>query len=182
MAKGASAETFTDHWHCYQNIGVAVAWNHYRTLRILVNRIVVTELAYATEDVPTSLSSLFPSLQDQVESSRSMIFRLSHEICASVPFFLRHDQHNLGSRWSSAYQPQNAARGRILIRPLFVAGQPDNFSDIMRLWVAARLENIAEVMGLRRAKVLARVFRTQQNPAWLGIKDKRGWQELDAEK
>ena len=47
---------------------------------ILVNRIIVTELAYATEDVLTSLSSLFPSLQDQVESSRSMIVRLSHEI------------------------------------------------------------------------------------------------------
>ena len=49
------------------------------------------------------------------------------------------------------------------------------------MWVAA-MEDIAEVMGLRRAKILPRVLRTQQNPSWLGIKEKRGWQELGAEK
>lgn len=51
----------------------------------------------------------------------------------------------------------------------------------MRLWAVGRLEKVAEVMGIRKAKVLAQVLKTQHEVAWLGVKDKRGWQEFDVQ-
>lgn len=182
MAKEASAEVFTDHWHRYRSVGVAVAWNHYRTLRILVNRIIITQIGYLTENLPAHEFEQYSSPHgDLIENSRSMVVELSHEICASVPFFLKYDVHSDDTKSSSTCQPQNAARGRVLLWPLYVAGQTENLSDIMRLWAVGRLDKLAEVMAIRKAKVLAHVLRTQRETAWLGVKDKRGWQELSGD-
>jgi hypothetical protein len=152
----ASPDIFTDHWHRYRNIHVASIWNHYRSIRILVNQVIVSLLSHNT-------SGLFStSYSNQTEASKRVVVQLSHDICASVQFFLMHAQENNSIDWRSSYQPRSTAVGKLLLWPLYVAGQNDFVSDIMRMWIVGRLEKFAAVIGIQKAGILGRMLKSKQ--------------------
>ena len=62
----------------------------------------------------------------------------------------------------SRYQPRNTSRARLIVWPLYVAGQTDFASDIMRLWAAEQLEGIADGVGIRKVKAFSRILRAKQ--------------------
>ena len=180
ILKEKSAEVFADYWHSYRDIWIAAVWNHYRSIRILVNQIILAQLARLTEHLPFDSSFHFSSLYDhQIEASKTTIVELSHKICASVPFYLGH-HHNDRRDWTPGYQPQNAAHGKLLLWPLHVAGESDLVSAAMRTWVVERLENVAQVMGLEMARVLAQALKTNHQTTEWGTQDTKGWRELTA--
>jgi hypothetical protein len=161
----ASPDIFTDHWHLYRNIHVASIWNHYRSIRILVNQVIVSLLSHNTEDSehPWVTSGLFStSYSNQREASKRVVVQLSHDICSSVQFFLMHAQENSSIDWRSSYQPRSTAVGKLLLWPLHVAGQNDFVSDIMRMWIVGRLEKLAAVIGIRKAAILGRMLKSKQ--------------------
>jgi hypothetical protein len=50
------------------------------------------------------------------------------------------------------------AHGKLLLWPLYVAGQTEYVSDVMRSWVINRMEKLADV-GIGKATVLARMLK-----------------------
>lgn len=92
----SSPDIFGDHWHVYRDIRVAIIWNHYRTLRIRVSQILISQLGHMIEDIspPSSDNDLKTSafLTTQIEASKRNIVEVSHDVCASVPFILGYTQ------------------------------------------------------------------------------------------
>jgi hypothetical protein len=135
----ASADVLNDHWHLYSNLFVTTTWNSYRGIRILVHQIIVMQLAHIIESQSMKSISQNPSIHEfQLNTSRRIVVELSHEICASVPFFM--GRILLEDDIDSRYQPRNASPARLIVWPLYVAGETDFVSDIMQLWVAEQLE------------------------------------------
>ncbi|KAL6715362.1 hypothetical protein ACLMJK_007628 [Lecanora helva] len=170
-------DLLTDSWDTYRDIGVVFAWNHYRTIRILVNEVIVQQLTRIIERLPHLIFK--PILQDQITNSQEIILTLAQEICASVPFYLGRHATSNNSAYDNLFQPQNAVLGRVLLWPLYTAGATTaEVSDPMRVWIAARLDKIADMMGVPKANALAKALRSAQTTRWLGLKDISGWQEI----
>jgi hypothetical protein len=82
----ASTDVLNDHWHLYSNLFVANTWNSYRSIRILVHQIVVTQLASITESPSSPSLKSIPqdtSIHDfQLHTSKRIVVELSQK---SVP-------------------------------------------------------------------------------------------------
>ena len=175
--KGPCEDVLGNHWDLYRDVGVAFAWNNHRTMRILVNEIIIEQLSRLIECLPTPRFQ--PPLEDQISYSRRMIDRLARKICTSVPFYLGRKEAPNDSSYDNFFQPQLAVHGRALIWPLYVAGSTCKASDPMRQWIVARLEHIAEKMAIPKASIAAQALRSNQKTEWLGTKDLIGWRKLD---
>ena len=171
-----SADVLADYWDSYRDIGVAFAWNHYRTIRILVNQVICTQTRSLIDRLPNQLFR--PPLEDQISESRQLITHLARDICASVPFFLGRHRLQNNSEYDMVYQPQNAVLGRILLWALYVAGNAVQQQMSLRRWIIARLERIAEMMEIHKASLLAQALTSESKVNWMGIKDIIGWQDL----
>jgi hypothetical protein len=104
----ASPDVLNDHWHLYSNIFVATTWNTYRSIRILVHQIIVTQLGHIIASLP--IMSIFQDAsvhEFQFHTSKQIVVSLSHEICASIPFFM--GRSLLEDDIDSSYQPRNAS-------------------------------------------------------------------------
>ena len=156
-----STDVLNDQWHLYSNIFVATTWNTYRSIRILIHQIIVNQLAHVTESPPMKSISQDASMHEfQLHASKRIVVGLSHEICASVPFFM--GRSLLEDDIDYRYQPRNASRARLIVWPLYVAGQTEFVSDIMRLYAADQLERIANGVGIRKVKAFSQVLRAKQ--------------------
>ena len=176
----ATPAIFEDYWHLYPNIMIALIWNHYHCIRVLVNQIIITQLGYMTINLDPDLVFKYSTVyNDQMDSSRRNIIELSHQICASVPYYLDKYPGDLAdSRNNSKNAASRNARAKLVLWPLYVAGQTEFVSDIMRMWVVDQLERLAEDMGTHKlkAKGLAELLRKRQRAvgqAWrqLGMHD-----------
>lgn len=74
-----------------------------------------------------------------------------------------------------------AAGGNILLWPLYVAACTHVVSDAMRMWVIGRLEKMAEVMGIRQARVLAHLLSVREDPPELKIIDLDMTEDMDVD-
>ena len=169
-----SESIFSDYYHIYSDIWIATTWNHYRSIRILLHEILLVQLLHLCQSSPSPTPSAFfdgdPSLpyEAQIRFSKAVLVQLTQDICASVPFYL--DDHNPDRQDGAAKatnpqaHPPRAAGGNLLLWPLFVAACTDVVSDVMRTWVVGRLEKIAEVMGIRQAKVLGYLLSIRKDP------------------
>jgi hypothetical protein len=165
IAREMTPEVFEDYWHLYPNIMVALILNHYRCIRTLVNQIIITQLtAMRTGLDPDLILEYSAVYNDQMDSSRRMIIELSHEICASVPYYMGSYPGYQVESWNSSndYASENA-RAKLMLWPLYVAGQAEHISDIMRAWLIEQLETLSKEMGKHKsqAKGLAMLLRTR---------------------
>lgn len=180
IAREMTPEVFDDYWHLYPNIMVALILNHYRCIRTLVNQIIITQLTAMTTNLDPDLVFQYSSIyNDQMDSSRKMIVELSHEICASVPYYLDYYPGYQVESWiSSINSASKNARAKLILWPLYVAGQTEYISEIMRTWLIEQLEVLSKEMGTHKSKAkgLAMLLRTRgraSGQAWrqLGMDD-----------
>jgi len=151
-----SEEIFADHYHLYRNLWLAMIWNNYRCIRILVNELLLVHLLHLSHEqtsFPDHQEFLF-SYDSEVTRVKSVMMTLIHEICASVPFYLGYH----GSEKSPPITPK-VVNGNLLIWPLYIAASIGAASNMMQAWAVTRLEKVGESMGIRQAAVLATVLR-----------------------
>jgi hypothetical protein len=151
-----SEEIFTDHYHVYRNLWIAVVWNNYRCIRVLVNELLLVHLLHLSqeqESFPDQSEFFFP-YESEITRVKSVMVTLIHEICASVPFHLGY--HESGK---SPPPPPKAVYGNMLILPLYIAASMDAVPNMMRAWAVTRLEKVGESMGIRQAAVMASVLK-----------------------
>lgn len=75
IAEGTTPEIFEDYWHLYPDNLVALIWNHFRCIRVLVNRIIMLR-AVATNPDPDLVSKYSLVYKDQIDSPKRMIVEL----------------------------------------------------------------------------------------------------------
>jgi hypothetical protein len=168
--RSKSADFLSDYNHAYRDIWTATLWNHYRSIRILLNEIILDQFSHLKEIFPPGsdpdISSLYAN---QIRASKFTIMKLIYDVCASVPYHLGYHNHREG--WESAQAHPRAVNGRNLLWPLYVAAKTSLCPEAARGWAVGRLEMIAAKMGIRRAAALARVVKTHMVvPLW-EIKD-----------
>lgn len=147
---GEPPDVFSDHWHIYPDTFVGSLWNHYRSIRIELHQIIINHLD-RHEDGSLTLESMA-----QLPISENVVVAMSHEICASIPYFLSQDT-------LSEKPPlllKNTTHARLIIWPLFVAGWNTFASGKLRVWVAEQLEKIGNSMGIWKSNALGNLVRT----------------------
>jgi hypothetical protein len=151
-----SEEIFTDHYHRYRNLWIASVWNNYRCIRVLVNELLFVHLLHLSQKQTSFLDEqeVFSSYDSEFTRVNSVMMTLTHDICASVPFYLGYHEGR-----SSPPTPPKAVNGNLLIWPLYTAASMNMVSDMMRTWAVTRLEKVGEILGIRQASVLASVLR-----------------------
>ncbi|KAH7327287.1 hypothetical protein BKA65DRAFT_528232 [Rhexocercosporidium sp. MPI-PUGE-AT-0058] len=160
-----SDDVFSDHYHVYSSIWIAAIWNNYRSARILVNELILDQLGYLSQVNPESnlLWEDHCFYENQILTSNSTLLQLCYDICASVPYFLGYNPESRGF----TDQAPKSVNGNLLIWPLYTAGVTGMVSDVMRCWVAGRLQWITDVMGIRQAAPLAySMVRRQDHLLW----------------
>lgn len=175
-----SEAVFADYYNTYTSILTASSWNNYRSVRILLNELLIVQLSYLCQsefqydkeggEFPNLVEDSFSLLQEQYKSqllrSRAVIVQLTQDICASVPYYLC-DAPSESLLLTEDQQPTReprAASGNLLLWPLFTAACTDMVSNVMRTWVVQRLERIADTLGIQQAKALAILLRLGKDP------------------
>lgn len=170
--KRRSDDVFSDHYHVYDSVWAASIWNHYRCVRILLNEIIYVQLAHLKNTQP-ELFLLEPRnhtfSDSQIEASITTVIKLSHEICASVPFMLGYKEGQ-----EVTLNSAKAVSGNLLLWPLYTAACTPVVSDMMCHWVAGRLRVISDVMGINQAAPLSHVL--------IKRKDLLAWELEDVQK
>lgn len=75
---------------------------------------------------------------------------------------MHHSYYTDQAGWDSAYGPKNTARAKLVIWQLYVAGQTDCVSDIMRHWVADQLIKIGTGMAIKKSVALGHLLKIKQ--------------------
>lgn len=177
-----SDAVFADYSHIYPSILTATSWNSYRSVRILLNELLITQLSHLSQpqsqfdyenddgDFPNLAKGSHALLQQeyisQIFRSRAVIVQLAQDICASVPYYLR-DAPSPGlllTEHQDSTQAPRTASGNLLLWPLFTAICTNMVSNVMRTWVVQRLEWIADVMGIQQARALAILLCLRKDP------------------
>jgi hypothetical protein len=157
--KERSESVFADYYHVYPNIWIATTWNHYRSIRMLVNELILEHLSHLNQnqfvyqDPGQDFSILY---ENRMLFSKSVLVQMTQDICASVPYYLNYQDP--GRTDDPINNPPKAAGGNLLLWPLYTAAVTEVVSDVMRSWVVGRLKAIAEIMGIRQATALAHVL------------------------
>ncbi|KAH8680288.1 hypothetical protein BGZ61DRAFT_456511 [Ilyonectria robusta] len=126
-ASEAAPGTFFDtHIHVYPSLWIAEAWNNWRALRIVVNKII--HQCEACSDAPRDARQSAPL---------SIIQELSTDMCISISSFM------------------GTPRVLSLIRPLFVVALEELNTRSIRGFAVEQLRSIGESVGIRQAGLLA---------------------------
>ncbi|KAK9375622.1 uncharacterized protein V1513DRAFT_442536 [Lipomyces chichibuensis] len=139
----SSGEVFNGYMeHDYPNRFIANSWSWYRTIRMLVNEVLVEYL--------TSRSCSAAEYELRLaDSSMSTLSQLSREICSSASFFLQDfDTHRDTSRF-------HIHGAFTLLWPLKVVGSSRGSSEALHLWAVGTLQNIWQCLGIRMALEMA---------------------------
>lgn len=153
-AEPTSDLTFEGSYTTYHNLSVATHWNHYRSIRIMVNEIILGQLE---QDSPQLIDSYFETTTpnaNQIELSKILIISLSQEICASVRYCLC-----FAAEVNNSHQPEKAAYAKLLLWPLYTAGKSACVPDATSSWIADAFDFITRVMGVRKGASLAKALR-----------------------
>ena len=152
-----SEEVLFDYYHMYHDQYIAGIWNGYRSLRVMVQEILLWEFSRLHKSSLTDLQdAIASSYSAQIRTSKLLIQEAIDGICASVPQYLGYspdsDSHDL-------MMPSRVTLGaNFLLWPLYVAGSSTSVSWTTRMWVVGRLEKIAEFSGIQQANFLAQAL------------------------
>jgi hypothetical protein len=147
--------SFEGAYTTYHSLSTATHWNHYRSIRIMLHEMILTQLEPPT--LSHSISSYFDTATPhikQIESSKFHIITLSQDICASVRYCL-----NLHTEEPSRPQPEKSAYAKLVLWPLYTAGKSACVPDATASWIAQTFEFIARVTGVRKGISLAKALR-----------------------
>jgi hypothetical protein len=169
-------EVFADYYDLYHDVFTAGTLNSIRGIRIMLHEILIehiVKLCSSPEYITPNCK--IRSYRAQICTSKIMIDTLTHEICASVPFYFnyhRRDLENFGVR----PQPK-AVAGYLLMWPLYTAAVAGRVSAQMRRWIAERLKDIGDVMGMKHAYALSLVVGIKREVLLEAQKEAEEWEE-----
>lgn len=137
---------FFGRFHIYRDTRVAIVWNHYRSLRILTNELILDIL----KSEASSKTSVLPA---QGLASEQLCKELTSDICASIPPYLG---------YPNGQKTAPAMVGLSLLWPLYTCAAHRHVSPLTRNWVILQCNRIGERMGIQLATLLARVLRAME--------------------
>jgi hypothetical protein len=175
-------EVFADYYDVYSDVFTAGIWNSFRSLRIMLHEILIERLVKLCSSSGCIIvgQEIISSYKAQIFTSRAMINILTHEVCASVPFYFNYHQRDMES--FGERPPPKALTGYLLMWPLYTAAVAGRVSAQMRNWIAGRLKNIGDVMGMRHAYALGSVAAEKREMADLEVqKQEEEWVEYTVE-
>ncbi|KAH8803513.1 hypothetical protein F5884DRAFT_805746 [Xylogone sp. PMI_703] len=169
--KTRSNSVFADYYHVYPSIQTATTWNSYRSVRIILNSLLLPQIEHLINEDPIPIEDNFRDplsasnkYRTFILRSRNILVELAQEICASVPFYLGDSTlSDTGSNCLHSPTPC-AAGGYFLLWPLFVAACTSMVSEVMRTWVIEQLKMITDVMGIKQAGTLAYLLCLRSDP------------------
>lgn len=131
--------------HIYSNPWTAQIWNNWRTLRILINRIILQ-------------NEIRSGVPDSVHASTALshIQQSSTEICISAPSFIGSPRkHESPHSISICSWLKSSVGSTGIMWPLLVVSQEHVNSHHERCWAVDQLRRICSTMGIRHAGLLA---------------------------
>jgi len=164
--RGITNEVFSDTYHTYTTIWVAMCWNNYRCLRIRINELILDQLSHLAEElsIPTMLNNDPEYHTRLMNTAHEVVVQCSNDICSSVPYILGYDPDHQGSP-----KVPRAFNGNLLLWPLFNAGLTERIPGYQRRWVIERLRFIADVMGVKQAAPMVKSLSAKVDVApWDG--------------
>ncbi|KAE9375204.1 hypothetical protein N431DRAFT_369426, partial [Stipitochalara longipes BDJ] len=166
-------EVFADYYDVYSDVFTAGVWNNFRSIRVMLHEILIEHLVVLCSSPEYLIRNreILSSYKAQIFTSKSVICTLTHEICASVPFYFNYHQRDMEN--FSERPPVKALAGYLLMWPLYTAAVAGRVSAQMREWIAGRLKDIGDVMGVRHAYALGSIA---------GVKREMSDLELEKEK
>lgn len=142
---------FLNYYHVYRDIYTCSLWNMYRCGRIMAHEVMLERVDNH------SMTTVSPSVQRR--RSEDMMARLSDDIAASVPFFLRGD--HVGE--SSSYTLKAGVVGQMLIWPLYIIARTPRTSSLTRNWAVLQMERISQLTGVAHNEALASYMKKRRN-------------------
>jgi hypothetical protein len=146
--------TYSGKYHIYNDIWTANMFNHYRTMRIIVNEIILDHLPALS----TSFSLMDINLDLQKRQSMQAISQNALHICLGVHFHLNHNEI-LQSRNRSP--PTIESRESQItgvfttLWPLKLAGSSRGVKIAVFTWIVKSLQRIRCTMGIELASTYA---------------------------
>ncbi|KAL6807870.1 hypothetical protein GGI42DRAFT_366487 [Trichoderma sp. SZMC 28013] len=165
-----------DSYHVYQSIPASSMWNNYRSIRIIIQELIINTLKdledSGSDDIGLSQRS---SLANQASQTA---LRLVEDICASVPYNLDigiEDDSRLKNSALKATQTSishgvdmvstlspfqaSGAGGLTTMWPLLVAANSGFACDDLRKWIANCLDKIGHSMGINQALAMSKLIQ-----------------------
>jgi hypothetical protein len=130
--------------HVYPSLWIAEVWNSWRTLRILVNQIIVQN----------ELRSSVPG-NAQKSIALSIIHQFSTELCISTTSFMDTPRRSLSSAQTPVHNSTFFIGFLSLIPPLHIVSLEELNARSVRSFAVEQLRRIDASMGIRQAGLLA---------------------------
>ncbi|MCJ1389447.1 hypothetical protein MMC18_002304 [Xylographa bjoerkii] len=151
-----SENIFESRCHVYHSVWVAILWNHYRAIRILVNNVLLYHLDLVSS---LPLDDNRGSHQEQRRRSLVLVSRLPIDICYSIPFQLNHN--GLAQRSNTKFAPTLTGAFTVLW-PLRVAASTIGASEPLYQWVSLLLLSIGNRTGIKLALFMAKTMKEER--------------------
>lgn len=138
--------------HEYPSPSVAVLWNHWRILSILVHQLLI-RIINTFDD---SSVEAFQCGSYTRAHSESRIREFSDDVCTSVASFMNTPRESTSQRANKTYSHSSLTGLPNLIWPLYIVALDDLNLDSMRAFAMQQLRSIAASTGIRQASLLAK--------------------------
>ncbi|KAK4081650.1 transcriptional regulator family: Fungal Specific TF [Trichoderma aggressivum f. europaeum] len=165
-----------DSYHIYQSIPASSMWNNYRSIRIIIQELIINTLKNLedseSDDIGLSQRSSLASQASQTA------LQLVEDICASVPYNLdigiEDDTDLKGSALKATHTSishgldmmstlslfrASGAGGLTTMWPLLVAANSGFACDELRKWIANCLDKIGHSMGINQALAMSKLIQ-----------------------
>ncbi|UKZ73745.1 hypothetical protein TrVFT333_001395 [Trichoderma virens FT-333] len=159
-----------DSYHIYHSISASTMWNNYRSVRIIIQELII-DTVKELEDFSGDICS--PQRSSLASQARQTMLQLVQDICSSVPYNLGigiEDYGGLETAATSAGQEINigaslssfqatGAGGLTIMWPLLVAANSGVACNDLRKWIANCLDKIGHSMGINQALAMSKLIK-----------------------
>jgi hypothetical protein len=144
---------FGNQYHVYRGVWIAMLWNHYRTMHILIQAIkwdCYGRLAAAASS-PVEASQW----TERQSVTYVLMKRISLDVVESVPFYLGYHQQPANSKQAL---PMHGSVATFLMWPLYSVGAANMGEPAVLDWTVRRLRQITAETGIRQGEVIANML------------------------
>jgi hypothetical protein len=155
---------YNGRYHVYFDHWVAQMWNALRTLRVMLNERIRDLLLEGFSSKPPRFTQ--PVYVAQFQLSTETLYRLQDDILLSIFQHMGRGRPlskdaTLSRRETEEMTPIPMSGGAFLMWPLWFVGVMDIATPETRAFVIKNLHNIADILGIQQARVMAKSVETQ---------------------
>jgi hypothetical protein len=131
----------------YPNLWLAVMWNNYRCVRLLIHESIASAATLQTASI---------AAKKIMQTSTKTLMAMADGVCYSVPYHLGFRYANeLKEAAIEGNNERGTPGGYLLLWPLFLSGMLRTTPPRQRYWIASTLRQIGSQMGLKLAIYMA---------------------------